>query len=704
MSVAKETLKSAAFKAQHELEIKRHGQIKFIWTALIILTSALMGFLLLRNDGFRRIERRVTWPLQFQMRDKLSRTPQMDPRLRVLMLDDSTVQLLKRPNLNFREWSSLLSYLDKHKPASIYIDKVFGLLDEDAASIQQVLPTLRMLRTRVSLAGFTSTNKIPFRELIDTNASQFKARAFLPDSYSDISEDSLERILMNSGFKDRSSSYSYGPVQELRSIFQLGHIDYPYDNETYPIYRMRRMQIFPSLPFSGRVNLKIESGGPTVLGKKIPLNKDGALLVNWLPPGMIYSQALPVATAFEAMRSGQLWAAIPDNAHILILPEAFTGNSDFKMSPYGLTLGGMIHVASLNSILTNKWLAELKNPELYLLAALLMVSLLQLIQGMRAWYVLLIQVVAIVAGGCLAFIYASVDVPWLTGVSLVSFAGTATLSVRSLWESRRERMIKYLEKEYSSLEAEEKRLERELADAERVAAVIKPEDDPNWPGYWISTFHKSLTPASGDWYFFQKSQSGRYGHFVLCDITGHGVQAGLVVASCKTVLSGLRIDNDSIFESHKFVQSYAERLNRILFIQGKGRHSTTLVGITFDLHNNDMYFLNCGHPFPICHSSGQQKNWAALVGKISDPLGFSEDILLEPEKRKLETGDVIVLHSDGVALNRNRRILRRFFEEMDAGIRITAKRLNEAVSKESQKMSHDPTQDDASLVIFLKEN
>jgi len=88
---------------------------------------------------------------------------------------------------------------------------------------------------------------------------------------------------------------------------------------------------------------------------------------------------------------------------------------------------------------------------------------------------------------------------------------------------------------------------------------------------------------------------------------------------------------------------------------------------------------------------------------VSDPLGFSESLTLHTEKTPIAIGDCVIVHSDGVPLSRNRRILKRYFEELDSGIMIPAKRLHDASLKASVKAGQELQEDDASLVIFRRQ-
>ncbi|MEY4064580.1 MAG: sigma factor regulator protein, partial [Pseudomonadota bacterium] len=564
------------------------------------------------------------------------------------------------------------------------------------------IPIFKKVRSPVSVGTFTTSVQIPGRDLVDGKDRKFSAKPFLTRSEAESTQRDIANALKFSPLKDRSSAFIYGPIPQMRPFFRMGHIDYPKENQVYPMYKLGKNQVLPTLSLSGNLDLKINGKSLISGGESIPLLPDGAALINWIPPAKIYEQGSPMASAFAAMASGKRWEQIPQNAHIIIMPLAFTGNSDLQSSPYGVLPGGMIHVSMLNSALTSNWLSQLKGAQYYLMLAVLLTAFLQMIRGVKAWIALFVFVVGIALSSLFAFVNFSVDVPWVTSSLVVGFSGVLNLAVRSLWELRRDALLNDLEVKYERLEIEEKRLSKEMADAGRIALALRPEEAPHWPDYWISAFHKGLDAASGDWYFFERSPSGRYGHFVLCDITGHGVQAALVVSCCKTILSGMRLESREVFESDLFVEMYAKQLNQILYSHGKGTHSTTLLGITIDFQTHTILALDCGHPFPLWHSLSGSR-FHPMFAKANDPLGFAPDIELRSERKEMKVGDSLIVHSDGVPLTKSRRILRRYFEELDSGILISAKKLYDAIMRALLKENNQTQFDDVSLVVIRRQ-
>jgi serine phosphatase RsbU (regulator of sigma subunit) len=524
----------------------------------------------------------------------------------------------------------------------------------------------------------------------------------MPASYADVADETVQTIISRPQFKDITNRMVYGPTPELRGVFFNGHIDWPSAHEIFPLYRSGPRSLLPALAFSGNIDLKVESGGISAIGKPIPLTRDGSLLINWLNPDVVYAKSMTLLDVVSRMNSGSKWPKIRENSHIVILPQAFTGSADFVSSPYGPALGGMVHASVLNSILMTSMLYPKQNSLAYLILLVLLAVALQRLRGMVSWVSLFSIAILITLSGLLQFIYQSQETPWVVAGAIFLLSGVSILSVRSYGERKMTSLLFQLENENERLGKEELRLSNEMAEAAKIAQALVPEKAPEWPNYWVSEFHKSATDLSGDWYFFESSASGRFGHFVMCDITGHGVQAAIVVSCCKTILTSLRMERNSIFDSVNFGADYTTKLNSILFEHGNGRHSTTLLALTFDFYEGKVYAVNCGHTFPVWHKYGE-KQWSPLLPEvINDPLGFQRDIQIKVTQKQIEKGDSLIIYSDGTMLNRHRRLLRRYFEEMNSDIRISAKRLHEAANKEQMRRGMFDPKDDVSIVIFKR--
>lgn len=688
-------------KQERIRQMNRSVRLQRIWMLCVLSMMLFFVWVYLANPQLRDLERKLTWSLQFSLRDKLGKSPDLDPRLRILVFDDSTVQKFKRSQINFKEWAALLSFVDRHRPAHVYVDKIFSLLDDEQAIVSESLQTMSNLRSSVSVGSFTSSREIPGREKLLLQSSHFRARNYLADEKTDRSDTEVAQFVAESGLKDRSKAFAYGPIKELQEIFTQGHIDYPFPNQVFPMYSLGSNQVLPALGLSGQKNLRIESNGLSVGGKTIPVTSRGTMLVNWISPAKMYARAESFSSAFAAMRKGTLWDKIPEGSHVLILPLGYTGNVDFKDSPYGSQPAGFVPASVINSALGKKWISDFQYNAQLLMMLVLIAGCLSFFKGTFSWLILFAGLASISAGGLYGFVNVSVDVPWVAGLIFFGVTGIALIAFGSLWESRREQLLNRFEEDYERLEKEEKRAQKELKDAAKVASALMPENVPQWPGFEISGFHRSMSEASGDWYFFERSSSGRFAHFVLFDISGHGVQAALVVSGCKTILSMLRLTGSDVFENKDFLTSYAEKVNTVLYAHGQGGHTATMLGLTYDFETEKLYYINCGHPFPILHSTSGNKI-EPLMMMPGDPLGFNETLSVALKTRQLRIGESLIAHSDGVPMTRSKIIIRKYFKECEHTSLISARRLQEAIVKHCRKENVEVPEDDVSLVVLRR--
>src|SRR5690606_37968021 len=122
---------------------------------------------------------------------------------------------------------------------------------------------------------------------------------------------------------------------------------------------------------------------------------------------------------------------------------------------------------------------------------------------------------------------------------------------------RMNRLVRYLRDENTLMQAE-------LRPANEISRVSLPSQTPRWQELEIGPFHKPMTMGSGDWYTFEVSPSGNLMHYIMCDISGHGVQAAIIVSTCKTVMSMLVTEQPELLESPTFIEKYVEVLNKTL--------------------------------------------------------------------------------------------------------------------------------------------
>ncbi len=247
---------------------------------------------------------------------------------------------------------------------------------------------------------------------------------------------------------------------------------------------------------------------------------------------------------------------------------------------------------------------------------------------------------------------------------------------------------------------EKRRMELELQEAAEIAKAFMPSEVPVWDFCEIAVFHKSLTESSGDWFAFEKGTERLLYHVMLCDVTGHGVQAALVVSTCKTALSSLVDFNPAVLNSEEFLLHYSASLNKTLYRHGEGHHMLTMSGITFDPENGRIFYISASHPPAFwIRSSKDGSRPKPLVSRHSN-LGLHPEFKGKLECQEFDSGDEVVLYTDGIPLLHNAKFLAKISRSDNRSFSSAPKNLYDTVWGEYKAKTNKEPDDDVSIIWF----
>jgi len=177
----------------------------------------------------------------------------------------------------------------------------------------------------------------------------------------------------------------------------------------------------------------------------------------------------------------------------------------------------------------------------------------------------------------------------------------------------------------------------ELALARDLQATLLPKYPPLHPNYDIAAFNHIANTVGGDLYDFVPLDDGRIA-VLFGDASGHGMAAGLVMAVAH---ASFRTQLDIDPSPAPIIAS----LNRILCRTGGPR---SFFACCYLLLSPDGSFSAtfAGHPSMIrIDASGKLVD---RIGRGAYPLGIKTGLQWDEITGKLETGDRLLLHSDGL--------------------------------------------------------
>ncbi len=192
-------------------------------------------------------------------------------------------------------------------------------------------------------------------------------------------------------------------------------------------------------------------------------------------------------------------------------------------------------------------------------------------------------------------------------------------------------------------EQELARLQEELRTAARIQENLLPKTLPKIPGYDLAAFNLPARSVSGDYYDFIPLPNSRLA-FCLGDVSGKGMPAALLMANLQATLRG-QVLLDLMPEK------CLSNTNFLLYKSTTPEKFATLFLGLLNFETNRLTYCNAGHdaPFLVSRTAVNRLTTGGTV------LGFMEAFPFEQTTLDFNSGNVLVLYSDGITETMNDR-------------------------------------------------
>ena len=178
--------------------------------------------------------------------------------------------------------------------------------------------------------------------------------------------------------------------------------------------------------------------------------------------------------------------------------------------------------------------------------------------------------------------------------------------------------------------------------------MLLPASAPPIAGLEIAFSTKPANTVAGDYYdVFPRTAEGKQRYvFAMADVAGKSIPAALLMATIQASLKTLAASPDSLPELVGRMNQYACSNSQ------NGRRFTTAFLAEYDPQSRTLTYVNAGHNPPILRrQSGALERLEA--GGI--PLGILESTNYEAGSTVLQSGDWLVVFTDGVVEAENNR-------------------------------------------------
>jgi len=240
----------------------------------------------------------------------------------------------------------------------------------------------------------------------------------------------------------------------------------------------------------------------------------------------------------------------------------------------------------------------------------------------------------------------------------------------------------------------------ELQDARQVQMGLMPDAAPPIEGLEIAGKCLPANDVSGDFFDYLEGKHENEIGLVIADVTGKAMKGAMNAVMTDGILRMAAEEMDLLSPSHLMI-----KINRILKARTERLMNVTMIIGMINAETKTLTLANAGHhALPMICRQGEIQE-LQVTGFF--PLGITENIQYSEEKFQLQSGDVLILMTDGIIevqdieenyysdSDRLEKIISQFAPELPAEAMVDAV-INDAIAFGGEKAKRD---DDMTVVV-----
>jgi len=227
-----------------------------------------------------------------------------------------------------------------------------------------------------------------------------------------------------------------------------------------------------------------------------------------------------------------------------------------------------------------------------------------------------------------------------------------------------------------AVQAENERKTRELEEARQLQLSMLPRSLPQLPNLDIAVYMQTATEVGGDYYDFHVARDGTL-TVVIGDATGHGMKAGTMVTTAKSLFNS--------YAPNPAIQFSFQEITRCIKQMNMDKMSMCLTMLK--IQGQKMQMSAAGMPPTFIFRRDTRVVEEHLIQGM--PLGTMEKFDYKIEDSALQPGDTILLLSDGLPELQNEQ------QEL-YGYKRVRNLFEEVAEKEAEEIIHNLKQDASS--------
>ena len=254
-----------------------------------------------------------------------------------------------------------------------------------------------------------------------------------------------------------------------------------------------------------------------------------------------------------------------------------------------------------------------------------------------------------------------------------------------------------IEQQKIELINKQKQLDRDLESAAAIQQSLLPARSPRIDNIQIAWEFEPCEQIGGDIFNIHHMDDGKVGLYML-DVCGHGVPAALISVAVSQFLNS----GDGLLGNNCELVSPDTVLNKLdrAFPFERFDSFFSIICMTIDIHEGLLTYSCAGHPPPVLmHPDGSMQ----ILDHRGPSIGFGCKDPIGQQTIQLQTGDKIMLYTDGLLESRNTKEdffgKSRFYDVLNAHHEESIQKMVEAVYTNVNEFRH-PTRPDDDISIL----
>lgn len=239
------------------------------------------------------------------------------------------------------------------------------------------------------------------------------------------------------------------------------------------------------------------------------------------------------------------------------------------------------------------------------------------------------------------------------------------------------------------------RMERELELATEIQQRFQPSGPPKVDGYEFQGISFSCYEIGGDYYDFIPRHDGKM-LVALGDVSGKGTSASLLMSSLHAAMHAQVAAKTSL-------EDMIVSINVYLSENTPANRFITLFAAELDTTNGALKFINAGHNPPLI---GRADGTIEQLSSGGLPLGIMPFAQYEVDANQLNSGDVLVIYSDGVSeannINEDEFGMDRLEKVISENVKASASGIRDKVEAALSAFTGEAAPNDDITLVIVK--